>query len=57
MIENDDTQTQIAELEYDIALLKSELEGCVDHGLGCELFEQLVQKRIELAVLTDTEGF
>ena len=49
--------SEFEELQYDIFLLENEIAGCIPSSFLAEcLYNQLVEKRIELAVLKDTEG-
>ena len=46
----------INDLMYDIMLLESELKNCENQTLGETLFNALVSKKVELAVIQDTQG-
>jgi len=48
---------QINDLTYDVMLLESELKGCEVVSLGMDLMDQLIEKRIKLAILKDCNGF
>lgn len=44
------------DLSYDVLLLESELKNCEDQSLGEDLFNQLLEKKTELAVFKDING-
>jgi len=45
----------INDLTYEIMLIESELKNCENQQLGETLFNALVEKKIALAIINDTQ--